>query len=358
MSKRKNKASGHRRIDPKPTVAAPVTTGRARPGLWLALAGAAVLLLLGGVIWLLNRPTPPATSSAIASPQVAGTPRVAGGTTRCQRNPEFVRTFGFDPQRAALSTNERRYQGLVLLEVGPNGDTSQKGRHFQAPSWRDAGHLGPITRDGKGNLFAAPVPVISVLDNHPERQNDLWRAESVTGVLTRFVSLPPGAPWDQNNPYGILGLTLDCDTNSLYVSSVYGSNRDRQVGRIFQIDADSGVVRSTLDGIDAIGLGVYNTPGGKRLYFGSARKPEVMRVALDDSGRFLGEATRALSLEDLGPRGDDKARRISFLQNNDMQINGVEFGFNLIAPTEKQETIYRFRYDPASDTWVLTDSQR
>jgi hypothetical protein len=35
-----------------------------------------------------------------------------------------------------------------------------------------------------------------------------------------------------------------------------------------------------------------------------------------------------------------------------MIVAGIEFSVNLIAPTEKQETIYRFIYDSKAQKWV------
>jgi hypothetical protein len=34
-----------------------------------------------------------------------------------------------------------------------------------------------------------------------------------------------------------------------------------------------------------------------------------------------------------------------------MLLFGIEFNFNLIAPTEKQEMVYRFRYNIQKDSW-------
>ena len=75
---------------------------------------------------------------------------------------------------------------------------------------------------------------------------------------------------------------------------------------------------------------------------------------MNDDGSFSGAAKREILFENIGSRGDDKARRINFVQNAqgfEMDVFGIEFGFNLIAPTEKQETIYRYRYDLAKDGW-------
>jgi len=149
-------------------------------------------------------------------------------------------------------------------------------------------------------------------------------------------------------------LTFDCDTSSLYAASVSGSTRKETNGGIFQIDAKTGKINSQKQGIDAIGLGVFNSSKGKRLYYGLARASEIWSIDLNDDGSFSGESRREFSFGENGVRGDDKARRINFLQNREgfeMIVLGIEFGFNLIAPTEKQETVYRYRYDMVKDAW-------
>lgn len=266
-----------------------------------------------------------------------------GAVNSCQQVPPFVRGLGFG-NKAAFSTSDRKIQGLILLE----GE-----RKYQHPSWKLAGSLAPITRDGKGNTFVAPAPWIDVLENKPDEQNKVFRVDGQTQEMKQFSDLPKAKPPTSQNPYGVLGLSFDCDTNSLYVSSVFGSTRNETVGRIFQLSAD-GKVLSQLEKTDAIGLAVFNSAKGKRLYFGQARTSEIWSIALDESGKFSGEARREISMENLGTRGDDKARRINFSQN-EMTVFGIEFGFNLIAPTEKQETIYRFRYDAAKDAWNYTE---
>ncbi|MEP6903437.1 MAG: hypothetical protein ABJA66_17050 [Actinomycetota bacterium] len=271
------------------------------------------------------------------------TNRQIGAVTACQQIPPFVRALGFG-NKAAFSTSDRKIQGLILTE----GD-----RKYQHPSWKLAGSLAPITRDGKGNAFVAPAPWIDVLENKPDEQNKVYRVDGQTQEMKQFADLPKALETTSQNPFGVLGLTFDCDTNSLYVSSVSGSTRSETVGQIFQLSAD-GKVLSQLEKTDAIGLAVFNSAKGKRLYFGQARSSEIWSIALDNKGSFLGEARKEISLETLGTRGDNKSRRINFL-NNEMVVFGIEFNFNLIAPTEKQETIYRFRYDSAKDAWLYIE---
>jgi hypothetical protein len=357
MSKRKQRGQPPAAQSRKPSAATaqhPAAASK-RPILPIALG----VLLIGGALigafFALRSPGAGAPAQVVATALPTRDPNAKpwppGGAARCAASPKFVPQVGFDPQRAAISTSEQSLRGLALVEIGANGDTRQKGRIYQHPSWRAGGFLGPIARDASGNLFVGPVPVISVQYNKPGTQNDLYRVDSLTGVLTRTLSLPAAQASDATNPFGILGLTLDCDTNSLYVSSVMGSTRAKEAGRIFRIDLATNSVVAQIEGVDALGIGVFNGAYGKRLYIGHARTSSVRSIALDDAGNFKGEPRAEFSLEGLGPRGDDHARRITFTPDQTMQIFGVEFGFNLIAPTEKQETQYRFRYDGTKDAW-------
>ncbi|MDQ2746346.1 MAG: hypothetical protein M3T96_03695 [Acidobacteriota bacterium] len=268
-----------------------------------------------------------------------------GAVLACQQIPPFVRQLGFGNQ-VALSTSDRILQGLILVE----GE-----RKYQHPSWKSAGSLAPLQRDANGNVFAAPAPWIDTLENKPNEQNKVYRVDGNTQEMKEFAALPIIKTPTAENPFGVLGLTFDCDTNSLYAATVAGSTRTEINGAIYQIDAKTGKILSQREAVDAIGLGVFNSARGKRLYYGAARNSEVWSIDLNDDGTFTGDARREVSFENIGARGDDKARRINFAPNAqgfEMVVYGIEFGFNLIAPTEKQETIYRFRYDLSKDAWT------
>jgi hypothetical protein len=223
---------------------------------------------------------------------------------------------------------------------------------YRHPSWDDAGHLGPIVIDWDGNAYTIPTPRISLIENPLDQQNRVLRVDAATGVLSEFLRLPTAAPSFQSNPYGALGLALDCETRSLYVSSVAGSDREHERGRIYRIDLSGPQpkITSQIDGVDAIGLGVFKGVRARRLYFGGLRASDVRSVVLDDTGDFYGDARVEAPLVGVYGDGEDKARRITFT-NTEMQIRGIEFSFNLVASREKTETRYTFAYDPAQDAW-------
>ncbi len=260
------------------------------------------------------------------------TTQPVGFVNGCYKVPPFIQTLNFTNQ-AALSTSEKS-PGLWLIEQDQAGNA----RRYQHPSWRAAGFLAPIQRDDKGDVFVAPAPVVNTLLNPADKQNVVYKVDGKSQEMKPFVTLETAAPPNEQNPFGTLGLTFDCETKSIYVSSVYGSTRGEEKGIIYRIDADAGKITSQMPNVDAIGVGVFNGSSGKKLYFGLGRASEVHLIPLDDSGNFSGVPQKVLSLGDLGSRGDDKARRITFTNKNEMIVYGIEFSFNLVAPTEKQET--------------------
>jgi hypothetical protein len=304
-----------------------------RRWVWLVVGLLVVLLVIAGYFWFGN-------SSNLLTKR---TPRPVGNVTQCQKVPPFVGQVGFQ-KMPALSTSEKSRPGLWLIEAGANG------RKYQHPSWKTAGFLAPIERDREGNIFVAPAPFINILQNPPQEQNTVWRIDGKTQEMTKFVELPNDAELGPQNAFGALDIGYDCETESLYVSSVFGSTRESEKGKIYRIDLKTQKIASKIENIDGFGLGVFNSTKGKKLYFGLARKSEIWSVDLDDKGDFASSPKPEVSLVNLGPRGDDKARRINF-SNSEMQVFGIEFNFNLIAPTEKQETVYRFRYDARNDKW-------
>jgi hypothetical protein len=237
---------------------------------------------------------------------------------------------------------------LVLIEFNSNNNN----RFYQDSTWLKAGNCGPIQLDPFGNTFVGPIPVINILDNPIEKQNTIYKVGAITGKMEVFAELPLAENTSVENPYGILGFTYLCETNTLYASSVHGSNRQNEMGSIYAIDANNGNVIDKIKNIDALGMGISYITGQRKLYFGSARSSDIFSVVLNKKGGFSGKPQLEFSIANIGPRGDDKVRRIKFDKaTGNMQLSGVEFNFNLTAPTEKQETVYTFSFDNENKKW-------
>ena len=278
--------------------------------------------------------------------------------TECKRLPVFVQKIGFDVQRTGFSTSERKQKGLVFVEFSADGNP-EKNRSYQAPSWKQAGAMGPIVLDEEGNVFCAPVPMINVLDNPPELQNILYKVESRTSEMRSFLDLPTetAISFTKNpaqNPFGLLGLAYDCDTKTIYATSVKGSSLYEEVGCVWAIRKSDKTVISSVKKIDAMGVGIGIINNQKRLFIGKTRTGDIVSYPLNGDGSIdANKPQLEISLDNLGARGDDRARKIRFNAQNEMVVQGVEFYYNLIAPTEKQETSYVFSYNQMAQRWVF-----
>jgi hypothetical protein len=309
------------------------------PLLIVGLGILAVLAIGGAFVWM-------NASSAPQGPPTLAANWAVGPTNECRGSPKFPLQLGFS-RAVVFSTSERLNKGMQLIEPGADGDLTNA-KTYQHPSWTMGGYLGVFAADRDGNVYVAPSPRISLLDNPPEKQNIIYKIDTNTGVMREFINLPPAQPPSPENPFGALALTYDCDTNSLYVTTVMGSTRAQEVGRIFRVDLNTGKIAAQYDNVDGFGVATYNLPTGKRLYFGSARDPEIRSLALDAQGNFWGEPQTELVLT--GPY--NRARRIQFSPQQGMQVRAIDFNFTLAATSQDRQTDYRFMYDAAQGKWI------
>ncbi len=320
----------------------------------------AAALLISAVIFFRRdvEPAAPVTEAATAptaTPQL-GRPRdaPAGIVDYCRRSPKFRDSEGFST-RSVLSTTERGVKGAIMIELDPNGQVT---RNYQHPTWDDAGFLGHVVLDRGGNIYTFPVPYVSLIDNPPELQNIVYRIDSTTAEMTGYYTITAPAPATPENPFGIMGVAYDCDTESLYASSVAGSTRAATVGEIVRLDLASREVRFRYEGVDAFGLGIYMTPTPaadvttKRLYYGLARAPEIYSIGIDEAGDLLDDVRFEITL----PDPTLKARRLIFTRDGKLEVRSRAFDFNLIATSERAETIYYYTFDTATQNWQLMPS--
>lgn len=57
------------------------------------------------------------------------------------------------------------------------------------------------------------------------------------------------------------------------------------------------------------------------------------------------------TLDGIGPRGDDKARRIRFDKYGRMNITGIPFNYNLTANSNPLESKYQFQWNEDEKLW-------
>lgn len=270
----------------------------------------------------------------------------------CKGSPLFIKKMGFDPRYSFLSTSDQKIMGLLLEQSEEPGNANARiTKIFQHPTWKKGGWLAPILVDNAGNVFTSPAPFINILDNPIANNNTIYRIDTNTGEMQEFLRLPFEDSINEQNPYGIIGMVYLCETGTLYVSSVAGSRLHQENGHIYAIDIKSKKIIDQIDHVDAMGMGISYVTGKRQLFFGTGRNSDVQVITINESGKFSGKPQTAFTLANLGARGDDKVRRIKTDNSGNLLVYGMEFNFNLIAPREKQETIYRFNYDESEKKW-------
>ncbi len=268
-----------------------------------------------------------------------------GPVDLCRKIPPLTKKHGMK-EPLMIDLRQQAFEGLRIIEARENG------KILQMEEWDDAGHLGPYTLDEEGNIYTAPVPYVSLEVNKQEDQNRIMKVDGKSGEMYEYIRFPYPTSFSHNNPYGVMGLTYDCQTKSIYASSLAGSDPDKEQGIIYQVNAKTKEIVSKLEGIDAIGINIFITKTGKRLYYGSAREPEVFSIALDEEGRFKGSPSFEFSLMAQKGGSADRAHRIRFSQNNGMEVKGIEFSYSLMAASDPLRNIYNFVYDRTKDDWI------
>jgi hypothetical protein len=289
---------------------------------------------------------------------VGCTPKIEEVTYRkstCPGYPNFMGTKFPGLKGVAFSTTENKKKGLWIVNptIDPNATTRLI---YQDSTWDDAGWLGTMLTDKNGNIWCGPIPVVNTLYNETKKQNTLWMVAANNGKMEPFITLPDAEKVSIENPFGILGITYNCEANVVYVSSVAGSTRTKQNGKLYAIDVNTKKIISTLDVGDAYGVGMSYKDGYRKLYFGSARSSDVFAVNLKEDGSFIGKVQAAFSVSGLGPRGDDIVRKLKEDEKGNLIVTGAEFKFNLTAPTEIQSNQYVFQYDAGEEKWKYKEN--
>ncbi|MGL5001641.1 MAG: hypothetical protein ACRDAM_01745 [Casimicrobium sp.] len=272
-------------------------------------------------------------SSAAPAPAVATSNAAKSQTLvpgdRCTGDPKFLEKIGMS-KRAMVDTTSTHRVGLLVTDINAQG---QRGRSTQHETWAQAGYLGRVQRDKDGNIYTYPAPSVTLVYNPVEKANIVYRVESDTGVMAPFVELPKEAAATEQNPFGLLSLTLDCEGNALYASSVYGSTASSEKGVIARIDLATKEVKVLKRGIDALSLLVAFDGRGKRLYVGTARDNLVISYGVKKDGSLADDEAVEIKLDDVKSAQDKRPRVMRVDGRGRMYVRAIPFEYNLAART-------------------------
>ena len=274
-----------------------------------------------------------------------------GLVNTCRKIPPFIKQLHM--RQPAIDSKQQGHAGGLLIRDIANNQT------WQHPSWKKSGHLAAFERDNHGNIFVAPLPYVSLSQNPPEKQNQIYKIDANTAEMSLYLKMPSKHIPNTKNPFGTMGMFYDCDTNSLYVTSVAGSTPRVEKGVIYQIDLANHKVVSQFDATDAIGVAVFNTLKGKKLYFGSARAPHIYSIDLDAKGNFISNKKYEFSLSTIQGGDTTVAKKILISKQAGkfiLTVKETEFGFRLLAENNLNRKKYNFSYSLVDDKWTFIGS--
>lgn len=267
-------------------------------------------------------------------------------TSQCGVTPEFAMKENI--LNPIFSTRDRFKTGLLMYKQGANGTIELL---EQKPSWISAGRLGSFVVDRRGNIYLIPAPSVNTLDNPPATQNTIFRVDAKSGVMSAFMKIDVESQPSQQNPFGLLGIAFDCSNGQLFVSTVSGSSREHEHGKIVRISTIEKKVLSEFRNLDVLSLAIATIDGRNRLLYGSARRAEVGELTLGENGEFLGRAKSGFQFD---PFNVVRARKLS-IRGLDLSIETTEFNYNLVAQTEYDAFSYSYRYNLNSKNWVKVE---
>lgn len=337
-----------KRKAPRKAIAEPPTAPLQPPRRLLALimlATTAALITL--VVWRTKTPT----ANFV---EVAAMTQLISPANTCRRSPPFVNGLGFG-SGVSLSTSERDLQGLALVEYSVQG----RSKSWQHPSWRQAGNLAAFAVDASGNVYVLPAPRVDLLINPPHLQNRIYKVDANSGEMTLLLEFPVPSLVGARNPYAGLGLAYDCDLDSLFLSSIAGSDLSTERGEVMRIALSPRLaIKHIYRGLDVFGIASMNTKDGKMLSLGHARTGALLRLPYSAQGDFVGKAEPFASLQGLGPEGNERARRFDLLPDGSLRVSGAKFNYNLAQPSAQAAAIhYRFEWDAATSTYPFAGWQ-
>lgn len=277
----------------------------------------------------------------------------------CKNLSPFIVKFGFNPKRTFISTSEKHKEGLCIIEYPDSLNAGNKPKIYQHASWKTYGAMGTICITEKGDIFLVPIPTVNVLHNPKAKQSTIYKVDALSGEMKPYLKLTTPTKYNEANAFGLLGITYDCTTRILYVSTVAASDINQEKGMMYAIDtkARQPLIIDSLQGKDIIGLGITGVAlNDKLLLAGSARTSDIYTIKIDNTGKFTERNfTPAFTLQNIGPRGDDKAKKIELNKAGELTVKSVEFDWNLTAPTEQQHAIYTYRYDKLTRRFIRID---
>ena len=283
----------------------------------------AVLILLGvGVYFILQEPQK--NSAQTSKIQETITLKNFTKIKTCAKLPQFL--YQVQIFRPIIDLSQIHYKGIAFIDA-----KSRKVMHKS--SWERFDALGTYTIDKKGNLYLAPNPFISIKPTTFNLQKAIYKLDSQSGKLSRWMVIDEITPKPQN-PYGIVSVLYDCKDNTLWAGAIDKSDFKGEKGRIYHIDIKNKTILEKVPNFDALTLAWAKSNKGKILLAGNAYTNALYAFTFKNNQIN----PKPIKLFEL-PNSMLRIRKIKVTAPNKIYLEAIKFSYSLIAQTAKKQRI-------------------
>ncbi len=251
-------------------------------------------------------------------------------TITCAKIPNFL--YKANIMHPIIDLSQIHYKGIAFIDA-----KSRKVMHKS--SWERFDALGTYTIDKKGNLYLAPNPFISIKPTTFNLQKAIYKLDSQSGKLSRWMVIDEITPKPQN-PYGIVSVLYDCKDNTLWAGAIDKSDFKGEKGRIYHIDIKNKEILEKVPNFDALTLAWAMSNKGKILLAGNAYT-NALYAFIFKNNHINPKPIKLFEL----PNSTLRIRKIKVIAPNKIYLEAIKFSYSLIAQTaKKQRTIFIARF--------------
>jgi len=239
----------------------------------------------------------------------------------CARIPTFLYKMGI--KRPVIDLSQLHYKGIAFYY----GARFNKVLHKK--QWEQFDALGTYAIDKFGNIYLTPNPFISIKPDTFNLQKAIYKMDSSSGKLSRWMVIDEIEP-NQNNPYGLISIVYNCKDGTLFASSIDKSNYKEVKGRIYHINPKTEEVIDKIENFDALTINLLQNRNRQFLIAGSAR----------DNGVYVYDfkSKKFYKLFEL-PDPNLRVRKIKVIDSNSLKLEAIKFNYSLIAQTDKNQRV-------------------
>ena len=262
----------------------------------------------------------------------------------CARLPLFLYKNGI--LRPIIDLSQIKYKGIAFY-FGKNFN-----RVFHKKEWERFDALGTYTIDNRGDIYLTPNPFISIKPTTFNLQKAIYKMDSNTGKLERWMVIDDVKP-NANNPYGLISILYDCKDNTLWASAIDESDYRAQKGVIYHINPKTETIIEKVKNFDALTLAWIYGDKNRYLLAGSARDNAVYAFSFKD-GKIISTPHKLFEL----PNPRLRVRKIKVIGKNRLKLEAIKFNYSLIAETNKKQRVeYIANYNPNNGKWEIENKK-